>query len=304
MKSMAFSGKRCAALLSVGWLLAGFAGCKSIDSQAAGPTRLHGGAVARPPSSALVSTSAPEPATPAPRSAVNTPVADPNFTGDTTAAWWGSPVVADTFGGNRLDPAKWVIYDSPNAAVNPRTSQATAVSDGRLHLTGGIYNGKDLSGGIASTLVQTYGRWEVRLRADRGVGYSAVALLWPEHMGVPEFAEIDFTEMIDPTRRTGGIYIHHGPSDDQAQNQLNADFTKWHVVAVDWLPDRLTFWLDGKPVWTYRGPLIPHRDRMGLALQNDQVCDRGPGFCRVGSTPKWVHMDVDWVRIYRAPQAG
>lgn len=304
MKTMAFPGKRCAAALSIGWLLTGLAGCRPIDSQAASPTTLHPEEAARPPSSALVSTPAPPPSQPESSTPPDTPSTDPGFPGDTTDASWGSPAVAETFSGGRLDPAKWVIYDSPNASVNPRTSLATTVSGGLLHLTGGIYNGRDLSGGIASTLEQRYGRWEVRLRADRGVGYSAVALLWPEHMGVPEYAEIDFAEMIDPTRRTAGIFIHHGPNDDQAQNQLKADFTKWHVVAVDWLPDHMTFWLDGKAVWTYRGPLIPRLDRMGLALQNDQVCDRGPGFCRDASTPKWVHMDVDWVRIYRAPQGN
>lgn len=224
-----------------------------------------------------------------------------DYPGDTTSASWGSPVVAENFNGTRLDPAKWVVYNSPNDRVNPRTSSATRLSGGALTLTGGLYGGRDLSGGIASTLNQRYGRWEVRLKADRGVGYSAVALLWPERMGHPEYAEIDFAEIIDPNRRGAGIFIHHGPADNQAQNVARADFTKWHVVAVDWLPDRLTFWLDGKVVWTYRGPLIPHLGRMGLALQNDQVCDRGPGFCRNHTTPKWVTMSVDWVKIYRVP---
>jgi hypothetical protein len=210
-------------------------------------------------------------------------------------------VVADAFDGDHLDPARWIVYDSPSAPVNPRTSAATKVSGGQLHLTGGIYHGRDLSGGVASRLLQRYGRWEVRLRVDRGRGYSAVAVLWPQHMGIPEFAEIDFTEVIDPTRQAAGLFIHHGPADEQAQDQVTADFTKWHVVAVDWLPDHMTLWLDGRQVWTYRGPLIPRMDRMGLALQNDQVCDRGPGYCRDHTTPKWVHMDVDWVRIYRTP---
>lgn len=294
MKSMAFHGMPyLAAILAAGSLLTG---CKSIASQSASP--IIPPVVKRPPPKALVTR---PPRSVLPGSA--TTAGDPNFPGDTTATSWGRPVVADAFDGTRLDPAKWVIYDSPTASVNPRTSAATAISGGQLHLTGGIYNGRDVSGGIASTLNQKYGRWEVRLRADRGVGYSAVALLWPEHMGVPEFAEIDFAEIIDPTRRAAGVFIHHGPDDDQAQGQLKADFTQWHVVAVDWLPDHLTFWLDGRPVWTYRGSLIPRLGRMGLALQNDQVCDRGPGYCRNATTPKWVHMDVDWVRIYRAPAA-
>jgi licheninase len=215
---------------------------------------------------------------------------------------WGRPVLVDDFNGTRLNPRKWLVYHSPQARENPRTESATRVSGGRLRLTGGMYRSRDLSGGVASRLNQRYGRWEVRMRAERGVGYSAVALLWPERFGDPEFAEINFAEVIDPARRSVGLFVHRGPDDRQAQRVIPADFTRWHTVALDWLPDRLTFWLDGREVWSYRGPLIPRRTLMGLALQNDQACDRGPGFCRDRTTPKWVTMDVDWVRVYRAPE--
>ncbi|MBC6467140.1 glycoside hydrolase family 16 protein [Actinomadura alba] len=215
---------------------------------------------------------------------------------------WGAPVLTENFDGHRPDPRKWAVYHSPGARENPRSGSAARVSGGKLRLTGGIYRGRDLSGGVASHFHQRYGRWEVRMRAERGVGYSAVALLWPERFGDPEFAEINFAEVIDPTRRTVGLFVHRGPDDDQRRRLIAADFTRWHTVAVDWLPDRLTFWLDGRRVWTYRGPLIPRRARMGLALQNDQVCDRGPGFCRNRTTPRWVTMDVDWVRVYRMPE--
>ncbi|MBW8481534.1 glycoside hydrolase family 16 protein [Actinomadura parmotrematis] len=217
------------------------------------------------------------------------------------ASPWGRPAVSDDFDGDRVDPAKWVVYDSPDAAVNPRTAAATTVTGGALKLTGGLYGGRDLSGGIASRLHLTHGRWEVRMRADRGVGYSAVALLWPKVFGAPEAAEINFAEMIDPSRRSTGLFVHHGPEGTQLQRSVDGDFTRWHVFALDWLPHRLTFWKDGRRVWDYRGPLTPERSRMGLALQNDQVCDRGPGFCRTRATPRWVSMYVDWARIYRAP---
>lgn len=214
---------------------------------------------------------------------------------------WGTPVLTEGFGGTRLDPRKWTVYHSPRLRENPRTASAARVAGGRLRLTGGIYHSRDLSGGVATRLHQRYGRWEVRMRAERGVGYSAVALLWPKRFGDPEFAEINFAEVIDPTRRNVGLFVHRGPRDAQARRVVPVDFTRWHTVALDWLPHRLTFWLDGRRVWAYRGPLIPQRTSMGLALQNDQVCDRGPGFCRDRTTPKWVTMDVDWVRVYRAP---
>jgi hypothetical protein len=264
---------------------------------------------ASPSDSAPASVSARRPAVPAPGARPADPGAGgpaPGGPGRPARAarsgTWGAPVLTEHFGGTRLDPRNWAVYHSPQVRENPRTESAARVSGGRLRLTGGIYRNRDLSGGVASRLHQRYGRWEVRMRAERGVGYSAVALLWPERFGDPEYAEINFAEVIDPKRRTVGLFVHRGPDDEQQQRLIAADFTRWHTVAVDWLPDRLTFWLDGGRVWTYRGPLVPQRAQMGLALQNDQVCDRGPGFCRDRTTPKWVTMDVDWVRVYRIPQ--
>lgn len=213
-------------------------------------------------------------------------------------ARWGGPVFVENFDGTQIDRNKWEVYDSPDAQVNPRTARATAVHDGMLQMTGGFYDGKDLSGGVASHLSQTYGRWEVRFRGEAGAGYSLVTLLWPSSQG-GEYSEIDFAEVIDPTRRTGGIYIHRGEA-EQAQSQMRADFTQWHTVAVDWLPGRLTFWLDGKQTWDYTGPRVPEGRPMHLTLQNDVVCNQWSP-CRDSSTPKTVSMFVDWVKIYRAP---
>ncbi|MFI6450448.1 glycoside hydrolase family 16 protein [Streptosporangium amethystogenes] len=211
---------------------------------------------------------------------------------------WGAPVLVENFDGTRVDGRKWVVYHSPNAETNPRTGRATSVGDGLLRLKGGFYGGRDLSGGIATRSAQRYGRWEVRLRAERGAGYTPVALLWPSDQGRGEYTEIDFSEIIDPARRSGGIFVHRGDR-PQAQRQMRADFTRWHTVAVDWLPGRLTFWLDGAKVWDYRGPNVPAGRPMHLALQNDVTCNEWSP-CRNRSTPPTVSMYVDWVKIYRA----
>lgn len=206
-------------------------------------------------------------------------------------------MLADDFRGGRLDPRRWQVYDAPNAPSHPGTPAGTRVSNGRLMLTGGLYGGRDESAGVVSRLAQTYGRWEARIRAGRGDGYSATAFLWPTRLGSPEWAEVDFAEIIDPTRRTAGLFIHHGRDDRQLRRIVRADFTRWHTVAVDWLPSYLRFWVDGKAVWTYRGPDVPRRADMHLYLRNE-VQD---GFRRTAHTPGRVTMQVDWVRVFRAP---
>jgi licheninase len=212
---------------------------------------------------------------------------------------WGRPVLFDDFAGARLDSRKWQVYQAPDAATHPGVAAGTHVSGGRLVLVGGLYNGKDQSAGVISRLAQTYGRWEARIRADPGAGYSATAFLWPTHLGEPEWSEIDFAEILAGNRRSGGLFIHHGQDDQQVQRTTRADFTKWHTVAVDWLPDHVTFWMDGKRTWTYRGSFIPQRSDMHLYLRNEKK----NSFQRTTSTPRKVSMEVDWIRVFRTPRA-
>ena len=49
-----------------------------------------------------------------------------------------------------------------------------------------------VTGGVKMNLSQTYGKYEVRMRVDNGLGVSVVALLWPTAETWPP--EIDFTE--------------------------------------------------------------------------------------------------------------
>ncbi|MCD0447876.1 glycoside hydrolase family 16 protein [Actinocorallia sp. API 0066] len=212
---------------------------------------------------------------------------------------WGKPVLVETFDGNRVDPLKWVVYDSP-AGDNPRTRRATRVSDGLLRLTGAEYGGRVLSGGIASHASFTYGRFEVRMRADRGAGFAPVLLLWPTIQGQPEWAEINFAEIPDPTRLSTGLFVHKGNPEKVASRLLYRDFTEWHTFGLEWLPTRMSFYIDGHRVWNYTGPLIPQKADMHLALQNDVVCYSRVQ-CRSASTPDRVTMYVDWVRAWRVP---
>src|SRR4051794_15880268 len=109
---------------------------------------------------------------------------------------WGAPVVSDDFNGTALDTAKWQIYQDADARTHRGVAAGTHVANGRLMLVGGLYGGEDQGAGVISRYAQTYGRWEARLRSDPGAGYSATAFLWPVHMGEPEFAEIDFAEIL------------------------------------------------------------------------------------------------------------
>ena len=180
-------------------------------------------------------------------------------------AGWGSPVLVEDFD-------DW--------SSDARGYEA-AGSGGVLRLGGG--EGTDLSG----TSAQRYGRWEIRLRA--GEGAAPVVLLRSGQSDGP------YTEI--GVARTGGQLVEFSVRQGQegARSGLRGDLTGWHTIAVDWLPGRVTFWLDGRQVWNYTGPYVPQSQPMGLALRNDAACGQET------TCGDATAMDVDWVRVYQAP---
>ncbi|WP_462189156.1 MULTISPECIES: glycoside hydrolase family 16 protein [unclassified Frankia] len=75
---------------------------------------------------------------------------------------------------------------------------------------------------------------------------------------------------------------------------------------MEWLPNRIVYYLDGKPTWTVRRPtnarernMIPVKP-MHMTLQHDRGCFQVVP-CRNAQTPPTVTMFVDWIKIYRAP---
>ncbi|MGW2642351.1 glycoside hydrolase family 16 protein [Streptomyces sp. NPDC001348] len=220
---------------------------------------------------------------------------------------WGRPYFTDGFSGTSLNSADWNIYDD-TGPVRPskpqRIRSATRVSHGMLEFVGHVdpVHG-DVSGGVQSRKFLTYGRWEVRMRADVGNGYDPVSLLWPKGKW-PDKGEIDMVEIPNGKRNTEIEFLHYGSDNHQKGIHLKVDFTKWHTVAVDWLPDRITYYVDGKATWTVKRQRDPKKNLVpgtpfALSLQNDEGCS---GYCRRdATTPKNVLMYVDWVKVYKVP---
>jgi hypothetical protein len=202
---------------------------------------------------------------------------------------------SDHFSGPTVDTDRWLLYEGAgNGGVGLRRPSAITQADGELRITGR----GDVSGGMSSRAPQTYGRWEVRARVDRGNGYAPAILLWPASNRWPEEGEIDLAEIPLGDRAESHTTVHWGADNSQVGSSVRGDFTRWHTFAVEWLPDRITAFVDGREVFDVRDPAAIPRTPMNLAIQHDVgPFDWIPG--RDADTPAEVSLRVDWVRVFR-----
>ena len=201
---------------------------------------------------------------------------------------WGEPNRVEEFDSEE-SLADWHIYDGPGHAGNGRrTPDAVSVENGVLKITG---NSKGETAGMAWLPGQKYGRWEGRVKAPASdPSYNALLLLWPDAENFPVGGEIDFMEMMDPSRQVTDIFIHYGPDNSQVNGQVQIDATEWHNWAVEWTPEAITAYVDGEEWYRTTDTSIFPPGPMHLCIQLDW-------FPKGGSVKESV-MYVDWVRQY------
>lgn len=197
----------------------------------------------------------------------------------------------DDFNGSALDTSKWSAYDGPGHAGQGKRSPAQAkTANGLLTITG---TSDGTTAGIAWKPGQKFGRWEGRLRAPASdPTYNALFILWPDAEDFPVGGEVDFVEMMDPTRQKTDFFLHYGASNSQVNGQVTIDATQWHNWAVEWTDKQITAYVDGKEWYkvtdTSKFPPRP----MHMTIQLDW-------FPKGGGAVKQSEMQVDWVHIYQ-----
>ncbi len=213
----------------------------------------------------------------------------------TTSPEWVQ-ISEESFSGNSLKDS-WGVYDGAGTSgVGVRKPSAVSVQHGVLSING---NGNTVGGMSQDDVSQTYGRWAIRAKQDVGQGFTPAILLWPDSEDWPIDGEIDIAEIHGRDRVELTSTVHYGEDNLQLGQSLAGDFTQWHTFMVDWLPDRIVFYVDGVAHFTVTDPAAIPKGPMHLALQLDTgVCGSQWIGCPDASTPANVGLHVDWVKVY------
>jgi hypothetical protein len=205
---------------------------------------------------------------------------------------WGEPSVTEEFT-SPDDLKEWDLYDGVGHDGNgKRSPDQISVDDGILTINGDS-DGK--TGGMALNSSQKYGRWEGRVKAPASdETYHAVMLLWPDSEKWPQDGEVDFMEMLDPDRQETEAYIHYTKDNKQEHGEVKTDATQWHNWAVEWSPEHIITYLDGREWFRVTDPKALPPGPMHLCIQLDW-------FPEDGHDVKDSSMQVDWIKEYKYP---
>ncbi|HEX7135618.1 MAG TPA: glycoside hydrolase family 16 protein [Iamia sp.] len=235
----------------------------------------------------------------------------------------GRLVFADGFDGTTLSTARWgtchwwgptgctILTNDELEWYQP--SQVT-VRDGLLRLTadhGSVdahgrhfpYVSGMVSSGRAGDEPQhlprfafTYGRVEVRFRIPRGAGtWPAIWMLPATNATLPE---IDLLEVRGQTPDLPSMTLHPTTGARQRREVRTADLsTGWHIVTLDWAPQKLVWSIDGVERFRVTGAAVPREPMYlvaNLAIGGD-AGDPGP------TTPFPSRFLIDRVKVWALP---
>ncbi|QNE41958.1 glycoside hydrolase family 16 protein (plasmid) [Hymenobacter sp. NBH84] len=219
------------------------------------------------------------------------------------------------------DPAKWGFAPRKKAdwaCYCADTLATTFVQGGQLYMRGIVNRDPTDTVKYKTACIQTkdkfafkYGRVEVRAKLDKGKGSWPAIWMMPQaakYGGWPYSGEIDIMEQLN---YDSVFYqtLHSGYIDrlNQKNNPLyfsTAPFEvgEYNVYGVEWYPDRLDFFVNGRKTFTY--PKVTGVDPSQWPFDEDFfiILDQALGGSWAGKIKEEdlpVQMVVDWVRVYQ-----
>jgi beta-glucanase (GH16 family) len=158
-----------------------------------------------------------------------------------------------------------------------------------------------------------YGRVEVRAQLPTGVGtWPAIWMLGSniDEVGWPECGEIDIMENVgfSPDMIYFNIhtkaYNHTRGTNKGSSLYLARPYAGFHVYAVNWYPDRMDFFVDEEPVFTFwnegTGTDVWPYDLPHYLILNLAIGGSWGGMNGVDETIFPQRYLIDYVRVYKA----
>jgi len=223
----------------------------------------------------------------------------PRDTGEASSRW-GVTTIDDAFGRPPLDRALWNVYDGPGDALGRWSPSDVAVHDGALRLTVSRTGGSPPSswGGVGALgSAQRYGRWEVRLRMSVGRGVIGQFVLSP----VPGTATDPSPVLVVSLSPYHGVVSVSGSGTGRGGPRSFALRRPgdYHVVAVEWTPERVRVLLDGATLagWTDGRLPVPLWPAVQTIMAGPDCGSTPlPADCQGTTTSFPQRLDVDWIR--------
>ena len=221
----------------------------------------------------------------------------------TTCYWWDDDGCTNSGNNER----QW--YRRGNVSVDDGVLRLTARrqavrgSDGRIYpFTSGMVT----TGRSTDRLSKPprfgfrYGRVETRMRLPEGQGlWPAMWMLPVSHRSDPE---IDVVEVLGHTPRLVRAHFHFTDEDGRERNpgdglRLPDTTATWHRYTLDWTPEQLVWYVDGRRMWTFKREQYVPDERMYLIF-NLAVGGDWPG-PPTAATSFPAAMVVDYVRVWK-----
>ena len=271
--------------------------------------------VSDPQTSALPTTARTGPSTttaPAPTK-ITLPPAPPG------AKW--SLAFADDFKGSKLDGAHWstcysfaatTCTNSTSKELELYTPRNVSVASGELLLGAArevanasgrrfdYTSGMISSAGLDRTMFSfRYGFIEARARVPVGRGLWSAFWLLPR--GGAVLPEIDIFEIVGHQVGIVREYTHwqDAGGEQQFANATHLDDTSggWHVYGLDWEPSALTWYVDGRKVWSMDyAPAVPKVDMTIIA---NLAVGGGYATAPIAQTRFPAFLRFDYIKVWR-----
>ena len=165
-----------------------------------------------------------------------------------------------------------------------------------------------LTGGINSSqkFVFRYGRVECRALVNPFIGnFPAIWMMPKTALAWPKGGEIDIFEQIN-TEQKAYSTVHSAWTkshpDETHSGHVNLPMDRYHVYALEWEKDVLTFFADGKQVYQYKKQndsleQWPFDKSDFYLILNQSVGDGA--WAKMPDVMHTYEMRIDWIRVYQ-----